>query len=537
MTEREVKFYSKGISRLPVDRLKANGVSNQAVEFMQALLKPNPTDRPIAHIALQHRWLEQRHRSEYPDLSVFSSDEDHRALQWLYLEGFGCNGKNLSGPEALVWASAHEHYFVADFLFRNGVNVNAVDSPTARRTALHHLAMTGEWEAMKYLLQKGANISAESRKGWKVIHFAAAHGQESVIKFLLSHHLTERDINMRTSSSKETALHLAAAAGHVNTTRLLLMEGANSNAQCRIKQTPLHVASFWGHVDVAMWLLEFGGADVNKRCDAGKSALRKAVDHEQRRMVEYLLQQGADIHLRDSVGISPLARAELLGDRALKGVLKRAAETRSRETQRAFQEHQTRVARLFAKITWSPRKQRSSWQLEPAHREKVITQRRSKQAAVAKSGSTESLNVIEYRLHRASSSNDLISPQPDNEPPKLRGKRTWAREAGLSWPKKFPSDKLHWNKVQIPMDYELQAKHLSSMPPQMTYEVSTGLGTLCSRPHIKFAATQVSSRTIYWDISTRNQPIGELADEMDASQLRVIMERQRKRDEARRITL
>ena len=533
MTEREVKNYSKGISRLPVDRLKANGVSDQAVEFMQALLRPNPTDRPIAHVALQHRWLGQHHRSEHPDLSVFSSNEDHRALQWLYLEGFGCNGKNLSGPEALAWASAHEHYFVTDFLFRNGVNINAVDSQGTRRTALHHLAMTGEWQAMGYLLQEGADISAESKRGWKVLHFAAAHGQESVIKFLLKRAV---DINMRTSSSRETALHLAAAAGHVNTTRLLLMEGANSNAQCLIKQTPLHCASFWGHVDVAVWLLEFGRADVNKQCDSGKSALRKAVDHDQRRMVEYLLQQGADVHLRDSVGISPLSRARLIGDRALKGVLQRAAEIRSRETRKALQERQIRMARLFAKIPWPPWKQRSSWQLEPIQPEKHNTQRRSEQAAVSKSGSTESLNVIEYHLHQSSSSGDLISPQPDNEPPKLRGKRTGDIETGRAWLKKRLSDRFRKTRVQeinrIPRDYELQAKHLASTYGEM-YEIST-LGLFCPRPTIRFAGTKISAdvaRTMTW-----NQPIGELAGEMDSSGLRAIRERQKKRDEQRRIT-
>ena len=99
MIEREVKQYSKGMRRLPVDRLKLNNVSDQAMKFLHALPVPTPTDRLTAHMALQDPWLRQTHPSGHPDLSVFSTTDDERALQWLYRSGFGRHGMSLSGAE------------------------------------------------------------------------------------------------------------------------------------------------------------------------------------------------------------------------------------------------------------------------------------------------------------------------------------------------------------------------------------------------------------------------------------------------------
>ena len=324
MIEREVKQYSKGMRRLPVDQLKSNKVSDQAINFLQALLVPSPTGRLTAHMALQDPWLRQRHPSGHRDLSIFSATGDERALQWLYRTGFGRRGMSLSGPEALYWAVSNGHDFIVDFLTRNNVDVNTLNSWEVKMTALHLAAKAGDCDAIRYLVQMGASDSMESRQGWRAIHFAAAHGHENAVLLLLQ--LGTRldgnvNVDISTSTARKTSLHLAASSGHVGVTRLLLLQGAKCDVSCSSKETPLHGASAGGHVQVGSWLLH-AGAKVNALCASGKSPLRYAVGQGQEEMARFLIERGADIHLKDIVGVSPLSRAEELGDRAMKDILR-----------------------------------------------------------------------------------------------------------------------------------------------------------------------------------------------------------------------
>ena len=51
------------------------------------------------------------------------------------------------------------------------------------------------------------------------------------------------------------------------------------------------------------------GADVNAASDAGDTALHAAAFHGFDSVVEYLVRRGADLHVRNARGETPLARA------------------------------------------------------------------------------------------------------------------------------------------------------------------------------------------------------------------------------------
>src|SRR5262245_59502874 len=96
----------------------------------------------------------------------------------------------------------------------------AADSPVA------DAAMRGESEAVRTLLQKGADVNAARGDGM-------------------------------------TALHWAAQLGDAGMTDMLLLAGANPKAVTRIgSYTPLHIASRGGHATVAEKLIK-AGANVN----------------------------------------------------------------------------------------------------------------------------------------------------------------------------------------------------------------------------------------------------------------------------------
>ena len=56
----------------------------------------------------------------------------------------------------------------------------------------------------------------------------------------------------------ETAVHIAAAAGHIEMLQMLLTHGADPNAEDRIRETPLHYAAMTGEARSIRLLLKHG---------------------------------------------------------------------------------------------------------------------------------------------------------------------------------------------------------------------------------------------------------------------------------------
>ncbi|KAL9044626.1 MAG: hypothetical protein Q9214_002249, partial [Letrouitia sp. 1 TL-2023] len=565
MTEKEVKQYSKRMRRLPTELLKVKDISDHAVNFIQALLVPDPSARLSAHMALQHPWLKRRSPFGHPNLSVFSSSEDVKALKWLYVAGFGSDAKSLSGPEALFWSVANEHQFITQFLLRNGVDINGIDSPETRRTALHLAAKAGNSEAMSNLLKLGAKMSAESRHGWRAIHFAADYGHDAAVFFLVSEMQANR--NTRTSLNHKTALHLAASAGHTGVTRLLLMQGANGNAQCLNKTTPLHCASVGGHYFVAQLLL-INEVQVDSQCSSGMSPLRYAVNHEQSHIVELLLSYGANIHLEDKMGISPLARAREFGDRPMMKLLKssqarlakeardRIAREISAENKRPSLIHVAGSWSFFRKVRKSSgiavesseetsRYKHAAAPLAPSQIDKSLALApKRKDVSVPRS---ESPNIYYFAKASDNLADSVVQPA-ENDNPHLRGKKLRTnRDLAIDWifQRSYHGarEKLRENSIRTlsskPMDAELQHMHWRSVREiEHRFEVGGKVDFMSLRLRMLESAPRCANRFIkknmeqiiiegpaFWE-----KPIGELVDEMNVGDLRVIMERQSRID-------
>src|SRR5690606_1154883 len=120
------------------------------------------------------------------------------------------------------------------------------------------------------------------------------------------------DINAR-GKGDTTALHLAARSGHESVVRVLLEEKADPNAGDEKGVTPLMVAAVKGNESIVWVLLEEGGADPNKRCNAGMTALHYILRSNsdvpietKLRLIDMLLVKGADVNAIDDAGRTPL---------------------------------------------------------------------------------------------------------------------------------------------------------------------------------------------------------------------------------------
>ncbi|KAL6059479.1 Lateral signaling target protein 2 [Balamuthia mandrillaris] len=148
---------------------------------------------------------------------------------------------------------------------------------------------------VKLLLEYGADAEKEdSEQGCGPIHVAADKGHTDIIDLLLER--LPSLLHKTSSKGDMTALHHAAACGHLHTVRRLLELGADPNAANRPGNTPLIMAASSGHEEVVSLLIE-KGADVNKHCHRdGFTALHSAACFGYPAIAKRLLSAGAELN-------------------------------------------------------------------------------------------------------------------------------------------------------------------------------------------------------------------------------------------------
>lgn len=117
-----------------------------------------------------------------------------------------------------------------------------------------------------------------------------------------------------------SALHAAAAVGHVGIVTLLLKEGAAINAKGPRGITALQAAAVEGHSAVVKVLLR-KGAPVDARCGLYGTALVAAASRGHVKVVRILVENGADVTTRGGPYGTALHAAAMLGKTDLASLL------------------------------------------------------------------------------------------------------------------------------------------------------------------------------------------------------------------------
>lgn len=233
-------------------------------------------------------------------------------------EPIDVNAAQADGATALHWAAHWNDLEMAELLIRAGANTNAANDysvtplslactngsaamvdkllnvgadpnlplPTGE-TALMTCAWTGNAEAVKHLLESGADVHArESRSGQTALMWALEQRHSEAARALVD---GGADVHAR-SQSGFTPLLFAAKQGDLESVRILLAAGANTNEGTPVRSVtgrrragtvpdgmnPLLMASVSGHEDLALFLLE-NGADPNAADGTGATALHYAL--------------------------------------------------------------------------------------------------------------------------------------------------------------------------------------------------------------------------------------------------------------------
>ena len=149
-------------------------------------------------------------------------------------------------------------------------------------------AASGHAVILQQLIAKGAELETST------LLSATRNGHRQITELLLQ----EKAYGMETISE---ALISAVEGGHILVAKLLLDHGADIEVYDRWHVRPLHTAAHDGNLEMLKLLLD-GGADINSAGgDRGSgikgSAIQDAAYRGDMRMVQYLIERGAEIDM------------------------------------------------------------------------------------------------------------------------------------------------------------------------------------------------------------------------------------------------
>ena len=265
-----------------------------------------------------------RSHNEWTPLLFAAREGDLEIARLLLANGADVNEADASGTAVLLVATVRGHVEFAHFLLERGANPNMTE---VGYTALHWAA--GKWQTY---FTNDYSYAPGTTYEWAAVA-GLPRGKLELIKALLAH---GADVNARLAKVPPqsgrggtglkavrgaTPFYLAAIAGDPDVMRLLLANGADPEARLDNGTTPLMAASglnysAWrSRIDASSYLetarLLIGlGADIHAINDEGWTALHAATLGGHQPVVEYLLEQGANLNARTKLGQTVLGMAE-----------------------------------------------------------------------------------------------------------------------------------------------------------------------------------------------------------------------------------
>ena len=216
------------------------------------------------------------------------------------------------------------------WLIEKNADINEIDNEGS--TPLHIAVYRNNLEVVDCLIKNGACLDILDNYGHTPLDVAAGEGSLEIFEYLMRtigycngedasfERLLQSAIvynNVSTidylinndaiiiDNKKEIALHIAVDNGNVDMTNYLLEKSANVNAIDNEGSTPLHVAVDNENVDMVKYLLG-KNANVNAIDNEGSTPLHIAIYRNNLEVIDCLIKNGARLDISDNEGDTPL---------------------------------------------------------------------------------------------------------------------------------------------------------------------------------------------------------------------------------------
>ncbi|KAH0168120.1 hypothetical protein KCU67_g3605, partial [Aureobasidium melanogenum] len=225
------------------------------------------------------------------------------------------------GRSALIWAIKATPEILRLLLIRKDLLVNGPMYNTQRTTALYHAASWGHAETVEMLLKHpDIEVNALTKSRDTALFAAVRCGHHEILELLLRYgadpEIQDRDggtvlLRAIDSGSLACPIHSAVRFLGVEELRTYLDDlGPDEEASVDLldndmQQTPLHVATRAGKLEAVNWLLDHG-AQLHIRDMFGWTSLHLAAAKGWDEIATILLDRGADVNALDLCERTPL---------------------------------------------------------------------------------------------------------------------------------------------------------------------------------------------------------------------------------------
>lgn len=198
----------------------------------------------------------------------------------------------------------YSHFFPAFLLCFSGL----ITAQTADQiTDFTKAAKFDDVSEVQSLIKAGVSPNALDPRGNPMLIVAIRDKSIKVTDLLLANPVT--NVNL-TNKSGENALMLAAFDGELALVKNLVLE--KKAAVNKPGWAPIHYAATNGHLDITQFLVA-NGAQVNSLSPSETTPLMMSIGSGNDQLIKYLLDNGADLRLRNHEGYTAIDVAQLFG--------------------------------------------------------------------------------------------------------------------------------------------------------------------------------------------------------------------------------
>lgn len=214
-------------------------------------------------------------------------------------------------------------------------------------TELANAVLASDAERVKFLIEKGAEISKPDNQGYSALHSAARQRKPAIVKLLIE---LKADPN-QPDKDGFTPLHHAVMRNHPETVTTLVASGANPEIVAADGSTPLAMGIVEDHFKAVAALID-GGAPVDTPVGefaltplmlvAGKEGNKLSLgagtirvekvnprDAGPLEIARALVSRGADVNRRSKSGVTPIMLAAAHNNAPIVGLLAQAGADRN----------------------------------------------------------------------------------------------------------------------------------------------------------------------------------------------------------------
>ncbi|XP_055957569.1 uncharacterized protein LOC130013096 isoform X2 [Patella vulgata] len=227
------------------------------------------------------------------------------AVEFILQQDIDIHSRGYNNKSPILYCSESKIEPVAKLklILTKGGNID--DRTTSNHNMLHLACLYGILEAVEFILEQGVDIHSRGQYNISPILCCSVSEIEPVAKLKLiltkGGNIDDRD------SVNNNMLHRACLYGILEAVEFILEQGVDIHSRGEYNISPILCCSESKIEPVAkLKLILTKGGNIDDRTSVNKNMLHRACSHGTLEAVEFILQQGVDIHSRGQYNMSPI---------------------------------------------------------------------------------------------------------------------------------------------------------------------------------------------------------------------------------------